>query len=250
MSKAVPSLLASGYFVQVHPEVVRKLKSANQALCLQKLSYWLERSTNEYDDHIWVFNTYEDWAEDLGLSADQVARAMTALEDMGLVITVQPEGFDRRKWYRIDTNHEFWMSAEESAKTRNREMDGAKSQDARREIASSTSITYNTSKTTQRGETAVAVIAEHEQVARRWWEKQKVKPIGKSAWHSLLAICKAATDKGYTQQQIEQALDYIGTVPTIRQMDLVLRGIGVRTKTETNSMKAMELAEKFSHELG
>lgn len=108
---------------------------------------------------------------------------------------------------------------------------------------------YTSVLSTTENETAIAVIAEHELVARRWWEKQKVKPIGKSAWHSLLAVCKAATDKDYSQEQIEQALDYIGTVPTIRQMDLVLRGVGVRTKNENNAMKAMELAEKLKHEL-
>lgn len=96
--------------------------------------------------------------------------------------------------------------------------------------------------------TAIAVPPSHEVVARRWWEKQKVKPIGKSAWHSLLAICKAATDKGYTEEQIEQSLDYIGTVPTIRQMDLVLRGVGVKTKHEQSANRALALAEKLRDE--
>lgn len=97
-------------------------------------------------------------------------------------------------------------------------------------------------------QTAIAVAQSHEVVARRWWEKQPVKPIGKSAWHSLLAICKAATDKGYTEEQIEQALDYIGTVPTIRQMDLVLRGVGVKTKHEQSANRALALAEKLRNE--
>ena len=97
-------------------------------------------------------------------------------------------------------------------------------------------------------ETAIAVPPSYELVARRWWEKQPVKPIGKSAWHSLLAICKAATDKDYTEEQIEQALDYIGTVPTIRQMDLVLRGVGVKTKHEQSATRALQLAEKLKNE--
>ena len=102
--------------------------------------------------------------------------------------------------------------------------------------------------TTKSDETAVAVVALSEVVARRWWEKQRVKPLGKSAWHSLLAICQAAEKRGYNEQQIEQALDYIGTVPSMRQMDLVLRGVGVKTKHEQSAIRAIDLAEKFRNE--
>jgi hypothetical protein len=102
--------------------------------------------------------------------------------------------------------------------------------------------------TTKSDETAVAVVALSEVVARRWWEKQRVKPLGKNAWHSLLAICQAAEKRGYSEQQIEQALDYIGTVPSMRQMDLVLRGVGVRTKHEQSAMRAVELAKKLENE--
>ena len=99
--------------------------------------------------------------------------------------------------------------------------------------------------TTQSDKTAVAVIPLSEAVARKWWEKQRVKPLGKSAWHSLLAICQAAEKREYTAQQIEQALDYIGTVPSMRQMDLVLRGVGVKTKHEQSAIRAIDLAEKL-----
>ena len=100
--------------------------------------------------------------------------------------------------------------------------------------------------TTKKNEFAIAIRPEFEEVAKRWWEKQRVKPLGKGAWHSLLKVCEAATKRDYTPQQIEQALDYIGTVPTMRQMDLVLRGVGVgRSKTENSAIKALEIAEKF-----
>lgn len=102
--------------------------------------------------------------------------------------------------------------------------------------------------TTKSDETAIAVVADWEQVAKQWWEKQRVKPLGKGAWHSLLQICKAAEARGYSKEQIEQALDYIGTVPTMRQMDLVLRGVGVKTKHEQSAHRAIELAEKLRDE--
>ena len=99
--------------------------------------------------------------------------------------------------------------------------------------------------TTKSDEFAIAIRPEFEEVAKRWWEKQRIKPLGKGAWHSLLKVCEAAHKRGFTQEQIEQALDYIGTVPTMRQMDLVLRGVGVRNKTEHSAIKAFEISEKF-----
>ena len=60
--------------------------------------------------------------------------------------------------------------------------------------------------------------------------------------------CQAAEKRGYNAEQIEQALDYIGTVPSMRQMDLVLRGVGVRTKHEQSAIKALDLAEKLKNE--
>lgn len=99
--------------------------------------------------------------------------------------------------------------------------------------------------TTKSDELAIAIRPEFEEIAKRWWEKQQVKPLGKGAWHSLLKICEAATKRGHSKEEIERALDYIGTVPTMRQMDLVLRGVGVRGKTENSAMKALEISEKF-----
>jgi len=98
------------------------------------------------------------------------------------------------------------------------------------------------------GETAIAVRPEFEEAAKRWWEKQAVKPLGANAWFSLLKICEAAEKRGYSKEHIERALDYIGTVPSMRQMDLVLRGVGVRTKHEQGARKAIEIAEKFRDE--
>ena len=98
------------------------------------------------------------------------------------------------------------------------------------------------------GETAIAVYADGELAARTWWEKLATKPIGKSAWHSLLEICKAAEKQGYGTEQILGALNYIGTVPSMRQMDLVLRGRGVKTKHEQSAERALDLAEKLRNE--
>lgn len=68
--------------------------------------------------------------------------------------------------------------------------------------------------------TAGAVVA-----ARSWWERQNPRPIGKRAWHSLVSVCEAAEARGFSAEQIEAALDGLGVVPSIQQMDRVLRGV-------------------------
>lgn len=94
-------------------------------------------------------------------------------------------------------------------------------------------------------EVAPATYSSGELAARTWWEKLSTKPIGKGAWHSLLQVCMAAEKREYSTEQILSALDYIGTVPSMRQMDIVLRGKGVRTRTESNVQRAMD----FAHQL-
>jgi len=98
------------------------------------------------------------------------------------------------------------------------------------------------------GETAPAVYADGELAARTWWERLATKPIGKGAWHSLLEVCKASEKQGYSVNEIIIALNYIGTVPSMRQMDLVLRGRGVKTKHEQSAERAIDLAQKLRDE--
>lgn len=83
----------------------------------------------------------------------------------------------------------------------------------------------------------IVPISVGEKVAKLWWESQTVKPIGKNAWFALLAVCKASEERGYTEEQILQALSGFGTVPSVTQMDLALRG-----RLNKNTTKATQVA--------
>jgi hypothetical protein len=61
--------------------------------------------------------------------------------------------------------------------------------------------------------------------AKVWWEKQTPRPLGKGAWFALVKVCEAAEARGYTEEQILNALDQIGVVPSMQQMDKALRNI-------------------------
>lgn len=79
-------------------------------------------------------------------------------------------------------------------------------------------------------EPAVAIaliddIGPGEAAARAWWLRQDPRPLGKKAWHALKSVCEAAAERGYTQTQIEDALNSLRVVPSIQQMDRILRNI-------------------------
>lgn len=69
--------------------------------------------------------------------------------------------------------------------------------------------------------------------ADAWWRRQEPRPIGKNAWHSLLRVCQAAEDRGYSRTQIEAALNTIGVVPSVQQMDRILRNVNPRGPSAT-----------------
>lgn len=88
--------------LQVLPSLATAI-GLNEAIILQQLHYWLARSENERAGRKWVFNNYSHWGEQFPFwSARTIQRAFLNLERLGLVLTDQPGGSDRRKWYTID----------------------------------------------------------------------------------------------------------------------------------------------------
>lgn len=98
-------LLVDEEFVAVQPSLVRALDGkVVDALVLQYLHFWLRVSTNEYEGEIWVYNTYQDWSDRLGISPKQAERAIKRLEEQDFILSCQPRAgaYDHKKWYRIN----------------------------------------------------------------------------------------------------------------------------------------------------
>lgn len=82
----------------------------NKAIFINQLNYWLEinekADRNFENGYYWVYNTYENWAEnDFPFwSVDTVKRVITSLENSGVVISANYNRMkmDKTKWYRID----------------------------------------------------------------------------------------------------------------------------------------------------
>lgn len=63
------------------------------------------------------------------------------------------------------------------------------------------------------------------QIAKRWWDSLQVKPLGKRAWFVLNKVVGEAVEKGYAEEQIINALNDAGSVPSMAEMDKRLRGV-------------------------
>ena len=99
------SLLISEPPLIVLPSLAR-LVGLNEAIILQQVPYWLQRSSNIKDGHRWVYNSYPNWYKQMPVwkSETTMRTAFKRLEKQGLLITANynKAGFDKTKWYRID----------------------------------------------------------------------------------------------------------------------------------------------------
>ena len=99
------SLLISEPPLIVLPSLAR-LVGLNEAIILQQVHYWLQRSSNIKDGHRWVYNSYPNWYKQMPVwkSETTMRTAFKRLEKQGLLITANynKAGFDKTKWYRID----------------------------------------------------------------------------------------------------------------------------------------------------
>jgi DNA-binding Lrp family transcriptional regulator len=78
------------------------------AVFINKLQYWLSRSKNKRDGKTWVFNSYEDWSKQLGISARTVQRVVKLLKEKGVIEVGCFNGvkWNRTQWYTLT---EKWM---------------------------------------------------------------------------------------------------------------------------------------------
>ncbi len=90
---------------QLLPYLAEALHSTPQALVLQQIHYRLRQSTNRHDGRYWVYNTDDQWLEQLpNLKKSTFRRAVTGLKERGLLLTghyARRTG-NQTTWYTID----------------------------------------------------------------------------------------------------------------------------------------------------
>jgi hypothetical protein len=89
--------------VFVQPSLVRRLGLLEAAI-VQQLHYWSQRATRTHEGHVYVYKTYQDWSDEIGVSAKAARGAMDRLRKEGVVVGIQnpTDARDRTLWWRID----------------------------------------------------------------------------------------------------------------------------------------------------
>lgn len=97
--------------VIVQPSLVRAL-GLSPAVVLQQIHWHAQEGHGEMlsDGLAWVKMPYERISVETGLTEHQVRRAVGHLTGEGVLVAVQPEGYVRTKWYRIDHDHALFVS--------------------------------------------------------------------------------------------------------------------------------------------
>lgn len=97
-------LLLDGEPLVILPKLAAAI-GLNEAIILQQLHYWLEKSKNVRDGFRWVYNTYEEWQKQFPFwSESTIKRTIKKLEGQHLIIVGKYNKLkiDNTKWYRID----------------------------------------------------------------------------------------------------------------------------------------------------
>ena len=78
------------------PPALAKEIGLHEAVILQQIHYWLERSNHLINGCRWIYNTYRAWQQQFPfLSLAAIRRAITRLEGLNLLKT---ERFDKQSW--------------------------------------------------------------------------------------------------------------------------------------------------------
>lgn len=120
------ALLLTERFVAVFPSLVRALGGLPEAAITQEIHYQLQVGGKDLDGHRWIPATGQDLSEAIGVSTDSVWRTCRHLRDIGILVTANPEAYQRRTWWRID-----YERLDHLAKTQNGNGESAKSQMAK-----------------------------------------------------------------------------------------------------------------------
>lgn len=112
----------------VLPSLAEALGSLDEAVILQQLHYWLQRSSNKRDGRTWVYNSMSAWLKQFPWvkSRTTLTRHFDKLKKLGLILTANYNraGFDKTIWYSIDYDKLKEFTAEFEAKKSKEDVSG------------------------------------------------------------------------------------------------------------------------------
>ena len=103
-------MLANEYPLIIYPSLAKDI-GLNEAIIVQQINYWLQRSSKLKDGHKWIYNTYEAWEKQFPFwSNATIRRTIQRLEKIGVLLSTSKYNrmkIDRTKWYTINFEHEL-----------------------------------------------------------------------------------------------------------------------------------------------
>jgi len=97
-------LLINEHPLQVLPSLAKAI-GLNEAIALQQLHYWLEKSQHVHGGRRWVYNSATEWQKQfIFWSESTIRRTFTNLRERGLALTANYNklAMDKTLWYSID----------------------------------------------------------------------------------------------------------------------------------------------------
>lgn len=98
------SLLIDDYPILVLPKLATEI-GLNEAIILQQMHYWINKSNHIHDNKRWIYNSYKEWEHHFPFwSNATIRRTISSLERQELVLVgnYNKAGFDKTKWYSIN----------------------------------------------------------------------------------------------------------------------------------------------------
>ncbi len=81
------------------------LLGVEEALFLQQVHFWLQKSKHVQGGKCWIYNSYREWQKQFPFfSAKKIQRLALSLEKKGILVSgnFNKIAYDKTKWYRID----------------------------------------------------------------------------------------------------------------------------------------------------
>ena len=110
------SLLIAEQPLQLQPKLAVRV-GLNEAILVQQIHYWLQRSNHTHDGKKWIYNTHDSWLEQFPFwSKATLKRVITSLKSQGLINTgnYNRMKMDRTVWYTINYSHAVCSGISES----------------------------------------------------------------------------------------------------------------------------------------
>ena len=110
------SLLIAEQPLQLQPKLA-VIVGLNEAILVQQIHYWLQRSNHTHDGQKWIYNTHDSWLEQFPFwSKATLKRVITSLKSQGLINTgnYNRMKMDRTVWYTINYSHAVCSGISES----------------------------------------------------------------------------------------------------------------------------------------